>query len=126
MEPGRIDSLDAARALFAELENAREERLHVAHLSADHQLIGLRMRFGDGERRVAFPIRAIVANALRLNSAALILAHNHPSGDPTPTAMDREMTRALVQAMRPLGITVRDHLIFAGGRVASFRALGLL
>jgi DNA repair protein RadC len=126
MQPGRIDTIEAARALFADLEGAPDERLHVAYLDAGAHLISVRMRFDDAPASVGFPIRAIVADALRLHSAALILAHNHPSGDPAPTAMDIAMTRALVQATRPLDIAVRDHLIFAGGEVASFRALGLL
>lgn len=125
--PRRIDSLEAARSLFAELlGSARHERLHVAHLDAEKGLLGLQMRFGAAEPKIAFPMRAIIGEALRLNSALLICAHNHPSGDPSPTPTDVEMTRRLVQAARPLGIGVQDHLIFAGDAFVSFRRLGLL
>ena len=131
MPPGphlrRIDSLKAARDLFATLlEESMKERLHVAHLDADKRLLGLQMRFGSAGPAIDFPIRAIVGEALRLHSASLICAHNHPSGDPTPSQMDIEMTRQLVQAARPLGINVQDHLIFGGGAFVSFRELGLL
>lgn len=121
-----IDSVEAARALFETLRTARGERLQVAHLDARNQLLGLQLRFGTAGPQVAFPIRAIIGEALRLQSAALILAHNHPSGDPSPTPMDVDMTRDLVHAARPLGIAVRDHLIFGGEDVTSFRQLGLL
>jgi DNA repair protein RadC len=125
--PRRIDSLEAARALFADLlTGARQERLYVAHLDADKGLLGLQMRFGAAEPQIDFPIRGIVGEALRLNSALLICAHNHPSGDPKPTPTDVEMTRKLVQAARPLGISVHDHLIFADDAFVSFRRLGLL
>lgn len=121
-----IDSPEAARALFAGLADARDERLCVAHLDAQSRLIGLRFRFGKTGSTVPFSIRAIVADALALHSSSLIVAHNHPSGDPDPTAMDIDMTRSLLQATRPLGLTLRDHLIFGGGRIASFRDRGLL
>ena len=123
----RIDSLEAASSLFVDLlGDAQEERLQVAHLAADKSLLGLQMRFGSAGPVIDFPLRTIIAEALRLHSAALICAHNHPSGDPTPSAMDIEMTRRLVQAARPLGITVQDHLIFGGGRFMSVRRLDLL
>lgn len=126
--PGRriIKSLEAATMLFGTLRSARNERLQVAHLDRGNRLVGLQLRFGGIEPTVDFPIRAIVAEALRLHSAALILAHNHPSGDASPTTMDIDMTRRLAQAVRPLGIEIRDHLIFAKDVVTSFRRLGLL
>ncbi len=122
-----IDTLNAARSLFAPaLQSARNERLHVAHLDADDALIGLRLQYSKGSPTVALPLRAIIGDALRLKSVTLLLAHNHPSGDPTPTPADILATRHLVQAARPLGICVRDHLVFGGGDVRSFRMLGLL
>ena len=75
---------------------------------------------------VALPIRAIVADALRLDSAGLILAHCHPSGDPEPSAADIAATRRLSEMGAQLGLSLHDHLIFAGGECRSFRALGLL
>jgi DNA repair protein RadC len=56
----------------------------------------------------------------------LILVHNHPSGDQTPSAADVEMTRKVVDAARTLGIAVHDHLIVGRTDVASFKALGLI
>jgi DNA repair protein RadC len=113
--------------LFAHLSaDARSERLQVAHLDTHNVLLGLQLRFGSTASAVELPLRAIITEALRMHSAALIVAHNHPSGDPQPSRADIEMTRELVQAARPIGVTVQDHLIFAGDRLVSFRELGLL
>jgi DNA repair protein RadC len=63
---------------------------------------------------------------LLCNSAAVILAHNHPSGDPTPTADDCQLTRRLVDAGTLLGIDVLDHIIVGDGRYYSFKEAGHL
>jgi len=70
--------------------------------------------------------REVVKRALELNASALILVHNHPSGDPTPSAADIDMTQRIAATARPLGIELHDHLIIGKGRHASFRALKLL
>ena len=72
-----------------------------------------------------FP-REIMKRALELNASAIILAHNHPSGDPTPSRADIEMTKQIVAVAKPLGVTVHDHVIIAREMDASFKALGLL
>lgn len=70
--------------------------------------------------------REIVRRALELSASALVLVHNHPSGDPTPSAADVEMTGQVVQACRALRLAVHDHLLVAGRDVVSFRSRGLL
>ncbi|PJI85809.1 DNA repair protein RadC [Yoonia maricola] len=69
--------------------------------------------------------REVVKRALELNASALILVHNHPSGDPTPSDADIQMTRQIDKATKALGITVHDHLIIGKSNETSFRALGL-
>lgn len=69
--------------------------------------------------------REVVKRALELSASALILVHNHPSGDPTPSDADIQMTRQITAAAGTLGITVHDHLIIGKAGEASFRALGL-
>ena len=64
--------------------------------------------------------------ALELQASALILVHNHPSGDPTPSKADIAVTRDIVKAGAPLGVTVHDHLIIGRGRHTSLRDLGLI
>ena len=70
--------------------------------------------------------REIVKRALELDSSSLILVHNHPSGDPTPSRGDIAMTREIVQAATALKIQVHDHLVIGRGKHASFKTLGLL
>jgi DNA repair protein RadC len=69
--------------------------------------------------------REVVKRALELNASALILVHNHPSGDPTPSDADIHMTRQIAAAAKTLNITVHDHLIIGKANETSFRALGL-
>ena len=70
--------------------------------------------------------REVVKRALELGAAALILVHNHPSGEPEPSAADIAMTEELVTASEKLGIVIHDHLVIGRGGHASFRSLGLL
>jgi DNA repair protein RadC len=70
--------------------------------------------------------REVVKRALELNASALILVHNHPSGDPTPSQADIAMTAQIDSAAQTLGLTVHDHIIIGKSREISFRAEGLL
>ncbi|GIX15755.1 MAG: DNA repair protein RadC [Paracoccaceae bacterium] len=70
--------------------------------------------------------REVARRALDLNASALILVHNHPSGDPTPSQADIEMTERIQDAVEALGITLHDHVVIGKERDASFRALGLI
>ncbi len=72
-------------------------------------------------------IRArVVKRALELNASALILVHNHPSGDPTPSDQDVAMTAQIQEAASTLGIVLHDHLVIGRGREVSFRGQGYL
>jgi DNA repair protein RadC len=122
-----IDSLDAAQRLFAPaLLHARDERLHVAHLDGSSRLIGYRIRYSGRGRAVDLSLRAVIADAIALQSSSLLIAHNHPSGDPTPSIADIEATHSLVQLLRSIEVNLRDHLVFGDGRFVSFRERGLL
>ena len=70
--------------------------------------------------------REVVKRALELGACALIMVHNHPSGDVTPSKADIEMTRAVRDAAKAVGVALHDHLVVGRGRHASFRTLGLL
>ena len=70
--------------------------------------------------------REVVRRALELSATAVILVHNHPSGDPTPSRADIQMTKTILDVAAPLGITVHDHLIIGREGHASFRGLGLI
>lgn len=70
--------------------------------------------------------REIVKRALELSASALILVHNHPSGDPTPSQSDIDMTKKIAETAKPLGISVHDHLVIGKDGHVSFKSLGLL
>lgn len=112
--------------LRAGLAGGSRERFHVLYLDKKNRLIRDEIE-GEGtvDHAPVYP-REIVRRALELDASALILAHNHPAGDPTPSVADVDMTRQLVEAARALRISVHDHVVVGGQGVASFRALGLL
>jgi DNA repair protein RadC len=70
--------------------------------------------------------REVVKRALELSASAIILVHNHPSGDPTPSRADIDMTNQIVKAAQTLGVRVHDHLVIGHRSQASFKGLGLL
>ena len=105
---------------------AEEEKVAVLHLGQDRRLLGLTLEGAGGAGDVALPVQAILASALRLGAKSIIVAHNHPSGNPAPSAADEAATRALALAAAGVDIQLHDHLIFAGGECRSFRSLGLL
>ena len=70
--------------------------------------------------------REVVRRALELSATSVILVHNHPSGDPTPSKADIDITRQVVEAARTLGISVHDHLVVGRDGVVSFKSKGLL
>jgi DNA repair protein RadC len=126
--PLKLEGLAAARTFFAgcvaESDPGRE-RLWVAHV--DDQLNCLHLSHHDGdEAGVDFPLRSIVRDAAVHGSTGIVLAHNHPSGDPTPSECDMRATRRLACAAEALDCRVLDHLVFSGRKFASFRQLGLL
>jgi DNA repair protein RadC len=70
--------------------------------------------------------REVVKRALALDASALILVHNHPSGDPTPSSADIDMTHQIERAAGALGLVLHDHLVIGRSREVSFRSEGLL
>ena len=102
------------------------ERFHLLFLDRKNRLIADEaQQSGTVDHTPVYP-REVVKRALELGASALILVHNHPSGDPTPSSADIAMTREVREAAEKLGISVHDHLVIAKGGHASFRALGLL
>lgn len=71
-------------------------------------------------------VREVVKRALELSSTAIILVHNHPSGDPTPSRADIDMTKLIIEAGRPLGVVVHDHIIVGRSGHTSMRSLRLI
>lgn len=103
-----------------------KEQFRVLFLDRKNRLIADEV-LGQGtvDRAPVYP-REVIKRALELNSTAIILAHNHPSGDPTPSQSDLVMTENIVTAAKSIGLTVHDHLIIGRDNIASFKTLGLM
>lgn len=102
------------------------EELRVLYLDSGRRLIADEVAFRGDIDRCEFHTRPIVARALQLGAAAIIIAHNHPAGNPTPSKADIEVTRLLCRACKVFDIIVSDHVIVSSGDFCSFRELGLL
>jgi DNA repair protein RadC len=122
-----LSNWDALMAyLNAVMARERIEQVRILYLDSRNRLLADEAQArGTVNHTPVYP-REVVRRALELQATALILTHNHPSGDPTPSADDIAMTRAIVAAARTLSITVHDHVIVGNGRWLSFRKEGLL
>jgi len=122
-----ISSSSALTAyLKVTMAHLTREAFRVLFLDKRNQLIFDEvMAVGTVDHAPVYP-REVMRRALELAASAVILVHNHPSGDPTPSSADVDMTRQVVEAGRALRIAVHDHLVVGRDGVASFRALGLL
>ena len=107
------------------LANEPREQFRVLFLDGKNQLIADEvMNRGTVDHAPVYP-REVMRRALELSSSSVILVHNHPSGDPTPSRADIDMTRQVMEAGRSLKISVHDHLVVGREGVASFKAMGL-
>src|SRR5271165_606367 len=115
--------LDYCRAVMAYGE--REEFRILFLDKRNHLIADERQQVGTVDHTPVYP-REVVKRALELSATAVILVHNHPSGDPTPSRADIQMTQAIIEVARPLGIAVHDHLIVGKDGHASLKALKLI
>jgi DNA repair protein RadC len=112
--------------LRADLAHAPTEEVRVLCLDTKNRLIRESLiSLGTVDEATIYP-REIVKAALESNATGFILAHNHPSGDPTPSRADREATASVAQAAQTVRLRFHDHLIVARSGHTSFRQLGLL
>ena len=108
------------------MQHEAREQFRVLYLDKKNQLIRDEiLNRGTVDHAPVYP-REVVRRALELSSSALILVHNHPSGDPTPSRADIDMTRQIIEAARALSIEVHDHLVVGRHGVSSFKQLGLM
>ena len=100
------------------------ERFHILYLDRKNRLISdERLGVGTVDHVPVYP-REVVRRALDLNASALILVHNHPSGDPEPSEADIAMTKEVQKACEVLGLALHDHIIVGAGREVSLRGRG--
>jgi len=112
--------------LRADMAHHANERVRVLHLNTKNMLIRDEVMSEGSIDEAAVYVREVVKRAMHLGSAAIILVHNHPSGDPSPSRADIEITRNMVEAGKRLGISVHDHIIIGTSGHSSLRALGLM
>lgn len=104
----------------------KKEQFRILFLDRKNALIADEVQQeGTVDHTPVYP-REVMKRALELHATAIILVHNHPSGDPTPSRADIEMTQAIVSAGKSLSITVHDHLVIARGEYTSFKSLGFI
>ncbi len=117
---------DIAQLMMAELSYEQQERLVVLLLDVRNQVRHIRtVTVGTLTESLVHP-REVFAQAIRHNAASIALVHNHPSGDPEPSAADLASTRRISEAGRLLGIELLDHVIIGDGRWVSLNARGML
>ncbi len=102
------------------------EQFRVLYLDRKNVLIADEAQARGTVDHVPVYPREVVKRALEVNASAMILVHNHPSGDPTPSAADIDMTHQIQRAAEALGITLHDHLVIGKSREISFRSEGLI
>lgn len=119
-----VSSDEDAYRLFRWLENEKQEHFCVAHLNAKGGVISTRVaHIGTLTMSVVSP-RDVFREAVRANAASVILAHNHPSGDPTPSPEDISITRRMMALGEELDVAVLDHLVIGEGRYVSLNRTG--
>ena len=116
---------DVAQLLMAEMSHLEQEHFRVLFLDTRNRLLGTETVYVGSLNATNIRVAEVFREAVKRNCAAIIITHNHPSGDPSPSPEDVEVTRQLVSAGELLNIQVLDHLIIGQRRFVSMRERGL-
>jgi DNA repair protein RadC len=116
---------DAANLLMAEMATLEQEHLRTLLLDSKHRVLASPTVYVGNVNTSVIRVGELFREAIRLNCVALIVAHNHPSGDPTPSPDDVKVTEQIVQAGKLLDIEVLDHLVIGQQRYVSLKERGL-
>ena len=112
--------------LHAAMAHSRTEQVRVLFLNAKNMLIANEAMWDGSVDEASVHVREVMARAIALGATAIIIVHNHPSGDPSPSQQDIRLTRDLVEAGRHMKVTVHDHVIVGATGRTSMRAMGLI
>ncbi len=116
---------DVANLLLLEMSHLEQEQLRAVLLDTKNRVQEIATIYVGSVNSAQVRVGEVFRDAIRRNSAAIIVAHNHPSGDPTPSPEDILVTRQIVEAGKLLDIDVLDHLVIGRGRYVSMRERGL-
>lgn len=116
---------DAAQLIMSEMELLEQEELRVLLLDTKNRVIATKTIYRGSLNTSLIRVGELFREAIRANCAAIIVAHNHPSGDPTPSPEDVAVTRQIVEAGKLLDIDVLDHLVIGRQRFVSLKERGL-
>jgi DNA repair protein RadC len=108
------------------IADAAEETFLIGYFDADQKLMQIDVITSHSKTSAPVPFRQITGSAINLEARSVVLAHNHPSGDPLPSRADIYATQDIARLFRPLDIHVDDHLIVSKGQLFSFRDAGML
>ncbi len=123
--PLSVNSPGGAYALLREMEVFEQEHFRVILLNVKMHVVGIHEIYIGTANSAQVRMAEVFRPAIQRNATAIILAHNHPSGDPTPSPDDVSVTRTAVQAGKLFDIEVHDHIIIGHGRYVSMRERGL-
>jgi DNA repair protein RadC len=112
--------------LHVDMAHRGTERVRVLHLNTRNMLIRDEVMSDGSIDEAALYVREVIRRAIDLGSAAIILVHNHPSGDPAPSRADIDITRKVAEAGKRLGIALHDHIIIGATGHSSLRTMGLI
>ncbi|MEM8552144.1 MAG: DNA repair protein RadC [Pseudomonadota bacterium] len=123
----RLTSTEAVAAYYrTKLQGVKREEFHILFLDKRNNMLATECAgTGTVDHTPVYP-REVVAKALHHNASAIVLIHNHPSGDPSPSSADVEMTRLIVSALAPIGVKVHDHIIIGEGAHVSLQGEHLM
>jgi DNA repair protein RadC len=116
---------DVFDLLGLEMSMLEEEQLRIVLLNTRSELLGVKTLYQGSTNLVPVRIAEILREAIRVNAPAMVIVHNHPSGDPTPSAQDISLNLDIEQACILMGIKLMDHVIIGQGRCTSLRRLGI-
>ena len=119
-------SQELHRFLFASLGNLPDERLAAIYADRSGHVIGEGIISRGSSDRLLLLSRSLFSQALKLDARRLVIAHNHPSGDASPSQTDIRTTKTLARQARELGVILEDHLIVAANKIFSMKAGGML
>ena len=112
--------------LHAAMAHSRIEEVRILFLNAKNRLIANEALWQGSVDEASVHVREVIARAIALGATAIIIVHNHPSGDPAPSTQDIRLTRELVEAGRHMKVTVHDHVIVGAQGRTSMRSMGLI